>query len=191
MQTAGDIGHRYLLRALAENECNDVINEMTLRTGKGSYGNIVNQGLTTMPETWDISPSASFNHCMLSHIMEWFQRDLVGINPDPENPGFKNVIIKPEVVGNIRWVQGSFNSLYGKIVSEWRIENGNFSLRVVIPENTTAKVIIPAGNISDINVNGSKAEDHPLIHSITSSSSKAILEVGSGEYHIQSNSIPL
>ena len=71
-QTAGDIGFWYLLQALAQQGRSDVIYDMIARTDMGSYGFIVRNGWTSMPEAWDADTGASMNHCMLGHIQEWF-----------------------------------------------------------------------------------------------------------------------
>jgi hypothetical protein len=80
---------------------------------------------------------------MLGHIIEWFYHDLAGIQRDPTEPGFKKIIIKPTIVGDLTWVKASFNSVHGKITSEWKFENGQVTLHVNIPANTTATVFMP------------------------------------------------
>ena len=112
--TAGDIGHRYLLRALADMERSDVIFALHSQTNKPGYGFILNRGATALTEGWDGSSSQS--HFMLGHIMEWFYHDLAGIQPGA--PGFKEIVIKPTIVGDLTWVKASYNSIHGPIVSE-------------------------------------------------------------------------
>jgi alpha-L-rhamnosidase len=89
-QTSGDVGFRYLLEALMDTGHSDVVFSMINRDSMGSYGGIVKQGWTTMPEAWDIQLGSSLNHCMLGHVQQWFWQDLAGIRPDPTGPGFRN-----------------------------------------------------------------------------------------------------
>jgi hypothetical protein len=73
-QTPGDVGHVYLIRALAEAGRSDVLHRVYARDGLGSYGGILQKGLTALPETWDatMDGNASLNHCMLGHVLEWY-----------------------------------------------------------------------------------------------------------------------
>jgi alpha-L-rhamnosidase len=68
---------------------------------------------------------------------------LAGINVDPTNPGFKNVVIKPRFVAGLDHAKGSFNSIHGEIVSEWTRNAGEIILNLKIPANTTATVYLP------------------------------------------------
>jgi hypothetical protein len=117
---------------------------MTARMDIGSYGFIVRNGWTSMPEAWDADTGASMNHCMLGHIQEWFLGWVAGIRPDIESPGFRRFVIDPHPVGNLAWARASYDSIGGTISCDWRKSDGAFSLGVTIPPNTTALVSIPA-----------------------------------------------
>ncbi len=67
-----------------------------------------------------------------------------GINPDETGPGFKKIIIKPAVVGDLTWVKYGNDSVHGLIVSNWKREGGKLTMNVTIPINTTAMVYVPA-----------------------------------------------
>jgi hypothetical protein len=142
--TAGDVGYRYLLRALAEGGRSDVIYAMNNQSTRPGYGYQLEQGATSLTEAWDAGRSSSQNHFMLGHIMEWFYHDLAGIGIDPSVPAFKKVVIKPATPGDLTWVKASYNSIFGKIESHWAIANGQLNLQVTIPANTTAEVYVPA-----------------------------------------------
>jgi alpha-L-rhamnosidase len=142
--TAGDVGYRYLLRALADGGRSDVIFAMNNQSEKPGYGYQLKQGATSLTEAWDARRSSSQNHFMLGQIMEWFYGDLTGIAPDPNAPGFKNVIIKPQPVGDVMWAKASYNSIRGTIRSEWQRHGKEFTLRVIVPPGSTATVFAPA-----------------------------------------------
>ena len=40
--------------------------------------------------------------------------------PDPTGPGFKKIIIKPNIVGDLHWVESNYDSVHGRIDSNWR-----------------------------------------------------------------------
>jgi hypothetical protein len=139
--TAGDVGYRYLLRALADNGRSDVIFDMNNQSDRPGYGYQLKLGKTSLTEGW--AGNGSQNHFMLGHIMEWFYHDLAGIQCDPDGPGFKKIVIKPAVVGDLTWVKASLKTLRGPIASEWTRDGTQFSLTVRIPANTTAQVFVP------------------------------------------------
>jgi hypothetical protein len=139
--TAGDIGHRYLLRALADAGRSDVVFDLHSQTNQPGYGYILNRGATSLTEGWD--GSFSQDHFMLGQIMEWFYHDLAGIQPDPAGPGFARIIIKPAFVGGITWVQATNLCIRGAVISDWALTNNSATLNVTIPVGSTARVYLP------------------------------------------------
>jgi len=117
--TAGDVGYRYLLRALADAGRSDVIFEMNNQTNNPGYGMQVAKGKTSLTEAWD--GGSSQDHFMLGQIQEWFYHDLAGIGCDPAGPGFKRIIIHPQPVGDLTWVKAGYKSIRGEIVSDWKL----------------------------------------------------------------------
>jgi hypothetical protein len=147
--TAGDIGHRYLLRALADMGRSDVIYSLHGGTNDPGYGYILNQGATALTEAWDANPADSQDHFMLGHITEWFYHDLAGIQYDPALPGFQHVIIKPAFVGNITWVNASCDSVRGTIISDWLLTNNTATINVTIPVGSGGSIYLPLlGNLT-------------------------------------------
>jgi alpha-L-rhamnosidase len=184
-QTAGDIGYTYLLTALREMDRSDVIYDMASRTNIGSYGGILAKGWTSMPEAWDARLTSSMNHFMLGHIQQWFYQSLAGIAPDPSGPGFKKIILKPQVVGDLTWCRGQYESPYGTIICNWKIKNGFLLLDLTIPANTTATVYIPAQKNSDILEGKQPASNAKGIRFLRMEKRNAVFAVESGQYHFQ------
>jgi hypothetical protein len=83
---------------------------------------------------------------MLGHLTEWFYHDLAGIRPDPAAPGFRHFTIAPQPVFNVTHATATYQSIRGPIRSAWRKTDGSFSLKVEIPANTSATVILPDGS---------------------------------------------
>ncbi|RLD78334.1 MAG: alpha-L-rhamnosidase, partial [Bacteroidetes bacterium] len=77
------------------------------------------------------------------HLMEWFYSGLGGIYQDKKSVAYEELIIAPKPVGDLSWVKCSFNSPKGIISSKWKIEGNTFNLKIEIPENTVAQIIIP------------------------------------------------
>jgi alpha-L-rhamnosidase len=148
--TAGDVGFRYLLRALADGDRSDVIYAMINQSATPGYGMMLAKGATALTEAWDANPRSSQNHFMLGQISEWFFHDLAGIQSDPDGPGFRKVILKPTVVGDLTWVKASYKSPHGTIVSEWQRSDatGETTFTATIPANTTATVLLPTSALN-------------------------------------------
>ena len=124
--TAGDVGFRYLLQALAEGGRSDVIYRMINQDEKPGYGYQLKQGATALAESWTASRGASQNHFMLGQVTEWFYKDLAGIDTDPAGMGFKKIILRPQPVGDLAWVEASYDSIHGRISTRWERGNGKF-----------------------------------------------------------------
>ncbi|MEN6426899.1 MAG: family 78 glycoside hydrolase catalytic domain, partial [Phycisphaerales bacterium] len=181
-QTSGDIGFWYLLQALAQQGRSDVIHDTTARTDIGSYGFIVRNGWTSMPEAWDADTGASMNHCMLGHIQEWFLGWVAGIRPDVASPGFRRFIIDPHPVGNLTWARAHYDSIRGEITSDWRKSAGVFTLNVTIPPNTSAIVCVPTGKAEDVTESGTPAMQGAGIRLLDRERKKVRFLVDAGTY---------
>jgi hypothetical protein len=131
------------LRALADAGRSDVIYRLVNQDEKPGYGYQLKQGATALTESWDANRGASHNHFMLGQVIEWFYHDLAGIQPDAAEPGFKNIIIRPQPVGDLAWVEATYESIRGPIAVRWDRAGEKFTLKVTIPANTTATVHVP------------------------------------------------
>ena len=183
--TAGDVGHRYLLRALADGGRHDVIFEMNNQSEKPGYGYQLKQGATSLTEAWDARRSSSQNHFMLGQIMEWFYGDLAGIAPDPASPGFKNILIRPQPVGDVTWARASFNSVRGKILSEWKRDSDTLVLKVVVPPGATASVTLPARKDSVITESGKSITQQHGMKQTRRDDQSATIQISSGSYEFR------
>jgi hypothetical protein len=137
--TAGDIGFHYVVKALMDNGRSDVLFDMMA----GSYGYQLAKGATALTEAWDANPLDSQNHFMLGHAEEWFYRGLAGIDFDLSRAEGERLLIRPTPVGDLSFVRASYESVMGKISSEWTNKDGVFTLTVDIPANLTATVEVP------------------------------------------------
>ena len=173
--TAGDVGYRYLLRALADGGRSDVIFDINNQSDKPGYGIQLQKGATSLTEAWDAGPSSSQNHFMLGQIQEWFYHDLAGIQNAPDSAGCKQIVINPQPVGDVTWVNASYNSIRGKIVSDWKRDGGKFTLKVSIPANTTATVFVPAKSAGAVAKTGGATF-------LRMENNRAIFAIGSGDY---------
>lgn len=180
--TAGDVGYRYLLRALADAGRSDIIFDLNNQSEKPGYGMQLVKGATSLTEAWDAGESSSQNHFMLGQINEWFYHDLAGIQPDSNAPGFKKVIIKPALVGDILWVKSSYQSLHGRIVNEWKRQGNKLVMDITIPANTTATVFVPSKKENSITESGNPAKRSEGVKQLRTEVNATVFEIGSGTY---------
>jgi alpha-L-rhamnosidase len=183
--TAGDVGYRYVLRALAAAGRHDVILAMATQAEKPGYAFQLAQGATSLVEAWDANPHASQNHFMLGQIIEWFYADLAGLQPDPAAPGFKRFLVKPAIVAGLNWASASHESPYGRIETKWIREGSIVLLDVTVPVGTTAQIHLPlpGGDLAAIQDNGRPVPHLTDIKHIQTVNGTAVLEVSSGRYN--------
>jgi hypothetical protein len=180
--TAGDVGYRFLLRALGDAGRSDVIFDMNSRSDRPGYGYILDKGATALTEAWDARDTSSHNHFMLGHLMEWFYSDLAGIRPDPAGPGFKKFIIKPSMVGDVTGAKAGFRSIHGWIECGWTRADGSSTLAVTIPPNTTATVYVPATEPGEVMEGARPANRATGVRFLRANEGYAVFEVESGHY---------
>jgi alpha-L-rhamnosidase len=185
--TAGDIGFHYLIQALHEGGASQLIYEMNYRDDVPGYGYQLKKGATALTESWPALAEVSNNHLMLGHIMQWFYEGLGGIQQQERSTGYKNIIIKPEVVGDISYVNANHQTVYGDIVSQWKKTGNDFELYVEIPANTTATIYLPSnkpGNITE----SDKLITHEM-NFIEIQKGRTMIRIGSGRFHFKVASV--
>jgi alpha-L-rhamnosidase len=153
-QTVGEVMQVFFVRALAEAGRNDVLHRVYARRERGGYGFMVEQGLTTLPESWDAKPGTgnSMNHFMLGHLMEWHFAYVAGIRQAPGSVGWRNVVIGPNpgIEHGVTSASATFQSPRGKIASTWEVKDGLFNLIVEVPEGVEASALLPDGTRQDL-----------------------------------------
>ena len=174
----GILGTKYVLNTLLENGRADVAYRMIAQQDEPSWGWWLAQGATTLWEQWNGTESR--NHIMFGDVSAWFYKALAGIQPDPESPGFKHFYVTPQVVGDLTSARGEYDSIRGRIVSDWRVVNGQFHLRVVVPANTTATVTLPIAK--DVLEKSRPVAQRRAVQLLRSESGRTVVETTSGEY---------
>jgi alpha-L-rhamnosidase len=174
----GILGTKYMLNTLLENGRADVAYRIIAQQDEPSWGWWLAQGATTLWEQWNGTESR--NHIMFGDVSAWFYKALAGIQPDPQVPGFKHFYVTPQVVGDLTSARGEYDSIRGRIVSDWRVVNGQFHLRVVVPANTTATVTLPIAK--DVLEKSRPVAQRRAVQLLRSESGRTVVETTSGEY---------
>ena len=122
----------------------------------------------------------SFNHYAFGSVGRWMFGVVAGI--DTEGPGYKRIIIRPEPGGGFSYAKASYESIHGKIISDWQIEGRKFTLNVTIPANTTATVYVPARDPESVTESGKPAAGSEGVGFLRMEADKAVYDIGSGDY---------
>ncbi len=182
--------NRLMLELVREGHT-DLAYRLLLNRSAPSWGYMVDQGATTIWERWDgwvegrgfQSPGMnSFNHFAFGAVGEWVFRHIAGINPDPEYPGYKHIIIHPRPGGGLTWAKAEYNSIHGKIRSSWKISTDSFTLDVTIPANTSATVHVPLVGPSKDKKGKAKLDNNDSAKHLRDQAGFSVFSVGAGSY---------
>jgi hypothetical protein len=181
--TAGDIGFHFLVQSLHDGGASQLLYDMNYRDDVPGYGYQLKKGATALTESWPALEDVSNNHLMLGHIMQWFYEGLGGINQSDDSYGYKKIIIKPEVVGDINFVTANQQTVYGNIVTHWKKDAASFSMDLEIPANSSAVVYLPYTNGNTIFESDKKIGSSNEIKILGEEKGRMKVEIGSGKYH--------
>ena len=190
----GLIGGQWLMRTLTNTGHADVAYTIASQKSYPSWGYMVEQGATTIWELWngDHGDPAmnSGNHVMLlGDLIIWFYENLAGIRTDPDIPAFKHIVMKPYVLGDLAYVNASYNSIYGEIKSGWKLEKNKFKWDISIPANTSATIYVPTLNKEDVMEGNKLSSASEGIKFIGWENNLAVFQIESGQYSFTSKGV--
>ena len=119
----------------------DIAYDIVTNKNYPGWGHWIELGADTLWEHW--SGKSSLNHHMFSDVSAFFYRGLAGIRNDYNNPGFKNVILKPCPVGDLKYVNAWHDGPYGRIISNWTMQDDKFEYLCNIPPGSTGTLVFP------------------------------------------------
>ena len=191
--STGFVGVSYLLPTLSRAGKTPTAYKLLLQDTFPSWLFSVKNGATTIWERWDgwtpdkgfQNPGMnSFNHYSLGSCGQWLFETVGGINPDPDQPGFRHVVIHPQPGGGLTWADARYASIRGKIESKWAIEGNDLLVDVSIPANTTATVLLPAAD-GPTTEGGRAVEQAEGVSSAMKQGGLIKIEIGSGSYRFR------
>jgi alpha-L-rhamnosidase len=143
----GIVGTKYILDVLTEFGHLETAFQLLVQDSYPSWGYMIKEGATTLWERWEKLTGEgmnSQNHVMFGSIDAWLYKYLLGIQPDPENPGFKHCVIKPHLPRDIDFVSGFVATPFGELEVSWqKVADGLLHIWIGLPFNTTATVYFP------------------------------------------------
>lgn len=126
----------------------------------------------------------SFNHYAFGAIKAWMYNYSLGIQRDPDCPGFSHFMLKPmpDPSGEMTWTRGHYDSMYGRIRSEWKIEGKGVRYQFSIPANTKATPYLLAQKLSKVREGELKVKKSQGIGVIKDGDGWVVLKLEPGEY---------
>ena len=149
----GFAGTPFLCPALSESGMNSLAYDLLLTEDYPGWLHEVKLGATTVWERWNsldengvISGTGmnSLNHYAYGSIADWMYRYMCGLKPQTAEE--IRMVIAPMPDDRLKYVKGSWESLDGTYVCEWKyIDKQNLTYYVEIPFNAKAEMIFPNG----------------------------------------------
>jgi alpha-L-rhamnosidase len=180
----GILGAKWVPAALSAGGRSDAAYLLVSHTSQPGWISMAQES-KTLWEQWQKPHSR--NHIMFGSVSGWFYQWLAGMDCDPTQPGFKHIIIQPQPVGDLTWVKAAYDSIRGRIVSNWSLQAGVLTMDVTIPLNTTATVCVPAAEETSVTESGQPAAKVPGIKFLGLNHGAAAYAVGSGIYKFSSH----
>ncbi len=180
--TAGDIGYRYVLEALAAAGRDDVILAMLRVRDRPGYALQLARGATALTEAWDANPTKSLNHFMLGHAEDWFYRRLGGLDIDHARGGDAALRLAPQMPADIPAAEASYRLREGVLSCAWRREAGHLAVTVSVPPGRQARLVLPGLPASDWREQGLAPARVPGVLGFAREEAGQAITLGSGRY---------
>lgn len=186
----GFLGTPWLLPALTKIGRDDLAMRLLLNEDYPSWGFEIHMGATTVWERWntirangEFGPADmnSFNHYAYGAVGDWMFQNLGGLQI--VEPGYKKSRIAPLIgQGGLNNVRCTIETPHGLLASEWKLANGELTLAITVPANTSAEVVIPAASTEAVREGNVAAVSAPGVKGAVFKDGKVTLLVGSGRY---------
>jgi alpha-L-rhamnosidase len=119
---------------------------------------------------------------LLGDLLIWMYENVAGISSDTNEVAFKRIIMKPSFEISLDYVIATYESPYGKIVSNWKKENAQLKWDISIPPNTVAVVYLPAKSINEVKEGNRQVAESQNVQFLKMENGKAVFQIGSGNY---------
>jgi alpha-L-rhamnosidase len=176
----GIIGTRFFFEVLAENGLQELAYEAMNQRTEPSFGRWVELGSTTTREQWD--EGGSHNHPMFGGGLVWFYRNLAGMQADPEQPGYRHIIFKPQPVKEVDRVSYRTHTSFGDAGITWNWKGDQLSLEVEVPVSCTATIYFPVSGDVELLEGGRALDQAEAVELLGTDEGVVRIGVESGHY---------
>lgn len=166
----GFLGTPLLNPTLSRFGRNDIAFRLMTNRTMPSWLYAVDNGATTIWETWAGEPDMSFNHYAYGAIGEWLYRYIGGLWLDESAPAFRNIIFAPKLDGvSLSYAKTFHITPNGRAESSWRKTPNGLVWDIAIPPNSTGTIELPCSDASKAKLDG-KPVDSLVIKNVASGS---------------------
>ncbi len=198
----GNTGTTCMIDTLTERGRGDVMYRVVTAETYPGWGYMVKHGATTIWEHWGLGGGAE-SMIMWATIDEFFYNDLAGIRgpdyygPGEAAPGFREIHIKPRVLGDLKYAKATFRTVRGVVSSSWKREGKSLVLEVTLPANSRGSVSVPKLGLAKVTIteggkvvwkDGSYVSGVAGITGAADSAGYVTFHLGSGQYRFKLSS---
>nr|WP_167521240.1 alpha-L-rhamnosidase [Paenibacillus timonensis] len=138
----GIFGTSFLFDLFSEQGETDLALEMVLSKEFPGYGYMLDNGATTLWESWD--GHDSHNHPMFGSVSAWFYKHVAGIAPHPEAVAFGRAVFRPFRARRLSHASATTHTIRGPYTVRWsKVNRVSWECQVQIPPNCRAEVYFP------------------------------------------------
>ncbi|MDT0614057.1 alpha-L-rhamnosidase [Streptomyces lancefieldiae] len=197
----GFIGTPWLLPALSRIGRDDLAYTLLLKEDYPSWGYEIKNGATTIWERWNsIQPDGSFgpvdmnsfNHYAYGAVADWMHQNIGGVRIN--DPGYRSSVIEPRIGGGLSAGEGRLRTVYGLLSSAWKVADDGLTMKVTVPVNTTARVVVPSDHRYAVKESGKPLDAVAGVREVAydEAGRATVVTVGSGTYtfRVAESSVP-
>jgi alpha-L-rhamnosidase len=188
----GILGFEYVADVLMDHGHSKIALDGHLKTTFPGLGGMIEEGATTLWESYSLATTRSLNHKMFSTISEWMFRNVAGLGNDLTAPGFTRAIMAPRPCPEtLSHAKATYQSKSGRYETAWKVENERWILDIAVPPNASALIILPVRTAPDLVIregsntlwkNNQPAAETTGVKSILPSPNGLHISVTSGRY---------
>jgi hypothetical protein len=176
-------GAQYLLEALFEADDADTALSLMTTNGPRGWMNMIHLGSTLTTEAWSFEdkPNMDWNHAWGAAPGNLIPRFVLGVRP--LTAGFGQVLIHPQLGSTLTHAAGVVPTIRGPVSVSVNNEPGDYQMRLNIPGNVTATVMLPAAGLT----NTVALVDGEVSSGTLSNNWLILTNIGAGEHAISLN----
>ena len=138
----GIAGTKYVLPVLSRHGYAESAYKVATQEQVPGWAAWVLDGATALRESWDSQKSHC--HIMFGSIAYWMMRDLAGLSPELDQPGFRFIRISPAIPEDLTWAKAARRTPGGMISISWqKTGEGKIAFEIDFPEGVSGVLALP------------------------------------------------